>query len=188
MNLDAQIEAILFWKAEPVSVKKLASILEKTEPEIREAVATLRTNLATHRGLTLIELDDEITLGTAKDMSSLIEKLTKEELMKDLGKAGLETLSIILYQGPLPRAEIDYIRGVNSQFILRNMLIRGLIEKVENPADRRSFLYKPTMQLLAHLGLSSTSSLPDFDVVRKNIEAFKAAEIVAEAAHEISQN
>ena len=121
-------------------------------------------------------------------MSSLIEKLTKEELMKDLGKAGLETLSIILYQGPLPRAEIDYIRGVNSQFILRNMLIRGLIEKVENPADRRSFLYKPTMQLLAHLGLSSTSSLPDFDVVRKNIEAFKAAEIVAEAAHEISQN
>jgi segregation and condensation protein B len=187
MTLDAQIEAILFWKAEPVSVKKLASILEKNEAEIREAVAILRTNVLANRGLTLIELEDEVTLGTAKDLSFLIEKLTKEELMKDLGKAGLETLSIILYQGPIPRAEIDYIRGVNSQFILRNMLIRGLIEKVENPADRRSFLYKPTMELLAHLGLSAVSSLPDYETVRKNIETFKAAEIVAEAAASIEE-
>ncbi len=190
MTLDAQIEAILFWKAEPISVKKLASILEKTEAEIREAVATLKVNLANSsagnpRGLTLIELEDEVTLGTSKDLSGLIEKLTKEELMKDLGKAGLETLSIILYQGPISRAEIDYIRGVNSQFILRNMLVRGLVEKVENPTDRRSFLYKPTMDLLAHLGLSSISGLPDYETVRKNIETFKAAEVVAEAAHDI---
>ncbi len=184
MTLDAQIEAVLFWKAEPVSVKKLVSILEKTEAEVREGIVTLKSSLE-NRGLTLIELEDEVTLGTSKDLSGLIEKLTKEELMKDLGKAGLETLSIILYQGPILRSEIDYIRGVNSQFILRNMLIRGLIEKVENPVDRRSFLYKPTMALLAHLGLSGISSLPDYETVRKNIETFKAAEIVAEAANDI---
>ena len=182
MTLDAQLEAVLFWKAEPVSVKKLAAILEKTEAEVREGIVMLKTRLE-NRGLTLIELEDEVTLGTSKDLSSLIEKLTKEELMKDLGKAGLETLSIILYQGPILRSEIDYIRGVNSQFILRNMLIRGLIEKVENPVDRRSFLYKPTMELLAHLGLSGISELPDYETVRKNIEKFKAAEIVAEAAN-----
>jgi segregation and condensation protein B len=74
--------------------------------------------------------------------------------VKDLGKAGLETLSIILYQGPISRAEIDYIRGVNSNFILRNLLIRGLIERVENPHDQRSFLYKPTLELISYLGLS----------------------------------
>jgi segregation and condensation protein B len=181
MTLDAQIEAILFWKAEPVSIKKLASILEKSEADIRAGIAALRVNLSgsnggASRGLTLIELEDEVTLGTAKELSGLIEKLTKDELMKDLGKAGLETLSIILYQGPIARAEIDYIRGVNSQFILRNMLIRGLVEKVENPVDRRSFLYKPTMELITHLGLSGVSALPDYETVRKNIETFKAAE------------
>lgn len=174
MNLESQIEAILFWKAEPVQLKKLAVIVDKNETEVRNALASLAKSLA-GRGLTLIELEDEFTLGTAKELSGLIEKLSKEELMKDLGKAGLETLSIILYQGPIPRAEIDYIRGVNSQFILRNLLIRGLIQKVENPKDHRSFLYKPTLELIAHLGLSSISGLPDYESIRKNIETFKAA-------------
>jgi segregation and condensation protein B len=174
MNLDAQIEAVLFWKAEPVSVKKLAEIFAKNEKEIREAVVILKNNLQ-NRGLTLLDLDDSVSLGTAREMSSLIEKLTKEELVRDLGKAGLETISIVLYQGPITRAEIDYIRGVNSQFILRNLLIRGLVEKVENPADRRSFLYKPTMDLLAHLGVSAITDLPDYENVKKNIAAFKAA-------------
>lgn len=176
MTLDAQIEAVLFWKAEPVSVKKLASILGKNEKEIREAVAALKTNLQTqNRGLTLIELEDEITLGTSKDISALIEKLTKEELVKDLGKAGLETLSIILYQGPLTRSEIDYIRGVNSQFILRNLLVRGLVDKVENPKDRRAFLYKSSFDLLSFLGISNIADLPDYESVRRNIDAFKTA-------------
>jgi segregation and condensation protein B len=174
MNLDAQIEAVLFWKAEPVSVKKLAEIFAKNEKEIREAVVILKNNLQ-NRGLTLLDLDDSVSLGTAREMSPLIEKLTKEELVRDLGKAGLETISIVLYQGPITRAEIDYIRGVNSQFILRNLLIRDLVEKVENPADRRSFLYKPTMDLLAHLGVSAITDLPDYENVKKNIAAFKAA-------------
>jgi segregation and condensation protein B len=182
MSLDAQIEAVLFWKAEPMSIKKLANTFGKNETEIREAVGILKKNLlgtdggtSSGRGLTLIELDDSVSLGTAREMSPLIEKLTKEELVRDLGKAGLETISIVLYQGPITRAEIDYIRGVNSQFILRNLLIRGLVEKVENPADRRSFLYKPTMDLLAHLGVSAITDLPDYENVRKNIAAFKAA-------------
>jgi len=176
MTLDAQIEAVLFWKAEPISVKKLASTLEKSEDEIRAAMAVLKTNLQNqNRGLTLIELENEITLGTSKDISALIEKLTKEELVKDLGKAGLETLSIILYQGPITRSEIDYIRGVNSQFIVRNLLVRGLVEKVENPKDRRAFLYKSSFDLLSFLGISNITDLPDYESVRKNIEAFKMA-------------
>lgn len=199
MNLDAQIEAVLFWKAEPVSIKKLAEVFGKKEAEIREAVAELKKNLSGKnagdrpRGLTLLELEDEVSLGTAKEMSPFIEKLTKEELIRDLGKAGLETISIVLYQGPISRAEIDYIRGVNSQFILRNLLIRGLVEKVENPADRRSFLYKPTMDLLSHLGVSAIADLPDYENVRKNIAVFKAAADSAESPlaaeeNEISQN
>ncbi|MEK7641555.1 MAG: SMC-Scp complex subunit ScpB [Patescibacteria group bacterium] len=172
MNLSAQLEAVLFWKAEPVSVKKLASLLGSDVEAINAGLQDLESALK-GRGLTLVRTDDEVMLGTAKEISALIEQLTKEELTRDLGKAGLETLSIILYQGPISRADIDYIRGVNSQFIVRNLLIRGLVERVENPKDARSFLYKTTLQLLSHLGLPKVEELPEYEQVRRDIEGFK---------------
>ncbi|MDD5164990.1 MAG: SMC-Scp complex subunit ScpB [Candidatus Pacebacteria bacterium] len=189
MNLSQQLEAILFWKAEPVTFKKLAQLLsiEKTdlpaqagttegvkvtEEQIKVGLIELEKTLQ-GRGLSLVQTDTEVMLGTAKELSPLIEKLTKEELTRDLGKAGLETLSIILYQGPISRADIDYIRGVNSQFIVRNLLIRGLVERVDNPKDARSFLYKTTLDLLAHLGISKIEELPEYEKVRADIESFK---------------
>lgn len=172
MNLAAKIEAILFWKAEPVSIKKLASLLDVKAEEIKAGLAELEKSLA-GRGVTLVQTDEDVMLGTAKELSPLIEQLTKDELTRDLGKAGLETLSIILYQGPLSRADIDYIRGVNSQFILRALLIRGLVERIDNPNDARSYLYKTTLDLLSHLGVSKVSELPEYETVRKEIEIFK---------------
>ncbi len=189
MNLSAQIEAVLFWKAEPVAIKKLATLLGVGVAEIRTALTELEQTLQTRgSGLTLVQTDEEVTLGTAKDLSSLIEKLTKDELSRDLGKAGLETLSIVLYQGPISRANIDYIRGVNSQFILRALLIRGLVERIDNPADARSFLYKPTLQLLSHMGVSKITDLPDYEQVRKDIEVFKASTGVEAATEASSQS
>ena len=174
LPLESQIEALLFWKAEPLSIKKLSALLKIDAEQVKAAVSNLQEQLK-GRGLTLVQWEDEVTLGTAKEVSELIESLTKEELTKDLGKAGLETLSIILYQGPLSRADIDYIRGVNSQFILRNLLVRGLIERVDNPQDQRSFLYKPTLELISHLGISKIEEMPDFETVRTDIENFKHA-------------
>jgi segregation and condensation protein B len=182
-NLSAKLEAILFWKAEPITFKKLAQLLstEKTseseavkvtESDIKAGLTELENTLK-GRGLTLVQTDTEVMLGTTKELSPLIEQLTKEELSRDLGKAGLETLSIVLYQGPISRADIDYIRGVNSQFILRNLLIRGLVERIDNPKDARSFLYKTTLDLLAQLGVSKIEELPEYDKVRADIEAFK---------------
>jgi segregation and condensation protein B len=170
MTLDAQIESLLFWKGEPMSFKKLADILKKTPEEIHEAVLLLETKLA-GRGIQLVKKDDEIMLGSAAEMGPIIETLIKEELVRDLGKAGLETLSIILYRGPVARRDIDYIRGVNSQFILRNLLVRGLVEKVPNPEDQRTFLYKPTFDLLTHMGLSSIEQLPEYKGIQTELEA-----------------
>lgn len=172
MTLPQQIEAILFWKAEPVAVGKLASLLNTDVETVRKGIAELEVQL-NGRGIALVRTDDEVMLGTSKELSSLIEQLTKDELTRDLGKAGLETLSIVLYQGPITRAEIDYIRGVNSQFILRALLIRGLVERVDNPKDQRSFLYKTTLELLAHLGISKVEDLPEYERVRKDIEAVR---------------
>ena len=111
-------------------------------------------------------------LTTITEASELIKQITKEELTKDLGKAALETLAIVLYQGPISRADIDYIRGVNSSFILRNLMIRGLIERMNNPNDPRGYLYRPTFELLSHLGITSVKELPEFDTVQENLTDF----------------
>lgn len=171
MTLDAKLEAVLFFKAEPLSIKKLTQILKTDEPEVRSAVETLKGKLQ-ERGITLIEKNDEVMLGTAGDASGIIDELSREELSRDLGKAGLETLSIVLYRGPITRSGIDYIRGVNSTFILRNLLIRGLVEKVPNPSDQRSFLYRATFDLLAHLGISRVEDLPEYGSTNESIEKF----------------
>jgi segregation and condensation protein B len=185
-SLSTQLEAVLFWKAEPISIKKLAALLHVGPESVKEGLKELEEKLK-GRGLTLVQTDEEVMLGTAKELSPLIEQLTKDELNRDLGKAGLETLSIVLYQGPISRADIDYIRGVNSQFILRNLLIRGLVERVDNPADARSFLYQTTLSLLAHLGISKREDLPEYSKVREDMETFKQSAKESEAATESTQ-
>ena len=173
-NIDQKIEAILFWKGEPVSIKKLAQFLNTNEEEIKTGISSLKEKLQ-NRGVSLIENDGDVMLTTNGECSEIVESIAKEELQKDLGKASIETLSIILYQGPIRRSEIDYVRGVNSQFILRNLLVRGLIEKEPDPKDARTFLYKPSFELLAHLNLQNVSEMPEYEIVRKDIESFKEA-------------
>jgi len=169
LSLDSEIEAILFWKGEPQSIKKLAASLGKKEEEILTALEVLKEKIK-DRGVELVFKDDEVMLGTAAKLSHIIERLTKEELVRDLGKAGLETISIIAYKGPISRAEVDYIRGVQSTFILRNLQIRGLVERVNNPKDARSFLYKPTFELLQFLGVSKIEDLPEYEKVKVEFE------------------
>ena len=168
-DCSTEIEAILFWKGEPQSIKKLAASLGKKEEDILVSLEILKEKIK-DRGVELVFKDDEVMLGTAAKLSHIIERLTKEELVRDLGKAGLETISIIAYKGPISRAEIDYIRGVQSNFILRNLQIRGLVERVNNPKDARSFLYKPTFELLQFLGVSKIEDLPEFEKVKAEFD------------------
>ena len=168
-DCSTEIEAILFWKGEPQSIKKLAVSLGKKEEDILASLEILKEKIK-DRGVELVFKDDEVMLGTAAKLSHIIERLTKEELVRDLGKAGLETISIIAYKGPISRAEIDYIRGVQSNFILRNLQIRGLVERVNNPKDARSFLYKPTFELLQFLGVSKIEDLPEFEKVKAEFD------------------
>ncbi len=179
--LEQKIEALLFWKGEPVTRKWLSQALGITEGMVNDGILALEEKLK-DRGLSLLIKEDEITLGTRKDFSDLIEKVTKEELSRDIGRAGVETLAIVLYKGPISRRDIDYIRGVNSNFILRNLMIRGLVEKVTNENDQRSFLYKPTFDLLSHLGIEKIEMLPEFEAVKKELEAFEKAEDAKEQA------
>lgn len=175
MDTSSLIEAVLFWQAEPVAIANLAKWLGQAETEIQTALTELETKLA-DRGIKLVRKDDAVMLGTAPEASQLIERLTKEELSRDLGKASLETLAIITYQGPVTRAQIDYVRGVNSSFILRHLQIRDLIEKIPNPLDSRSWLYRPTFQLLTHLGVTRIEELPDYEQVKTELVNLASAD------------
>ena len=186
MKLEQKIESILFWKAEPISIKRLSSLLGENEEAIKTSLDELDVTLK-ERGIRLIRKDDEVAIGTAPESSSLIEKLSKDELSRDIGKAGLETLSIILFYGPIARRDIDYVRGVNSTFIIRNLLIRGLVERIEDSHDQRVFLYKPTFDLLMHLGISKVEDLPDYKAVREEFESFVANKDKVEKESEVTQ-
>ncbi len=181
-NLENKIEVILFFKGEPVTLKKLEEILKVSKEEITEAVSNLKNNLS-GRGVVLIQKEDQISMGTAPEFSILIENLQKEELNKDLSKASLETLSIVLYKSGVSRAEIDYIRGVNSSFTLRALSVRGLVEKTSDPKDSRKYIYKPTLELLSFMGVKSIEELIDYEEVKKMVEV-GAKEMTSEMADE----
>jgi len=191
MTLEAKIEAVLFWKGEPITLAKLATLVGSDKDEVKNALITLSGSLK-NRGLSVVINDDEVELRTAPDASILIEKLTKDELMRDLGKAGLETLSIVIYKHPIKRSEIDYIRGVNSSFILRNLLMRGLVERVSEKEGEsgRGFSYRPTIELFSYLGVSKIEDLPEYTRVKADLEAFENAvkeEVTSVASVEIEQ-
>jgi segregation and condensation protein B len=125
----------------------------------------------------LVRKGSEVAIGTRGEAGALIQTLAKEELSKDLGKAGLETIAIVLYQGPVTRARIDYIRGVNSSFMLRHLLVRGLVERTPNPEDQRSYLYQPSFALLQQLGLKRLEDLPNYEAFRAEaVERLNALE------------
>ncbi|MEX2052194.1 MAG: SMC-Scp complex subunit ScpB [Candidatus Paceibacterota bacterium] len=168
MQLEQKIEAILFFKNEPVAIKRLGEILKVGREDIISAILVLGENLK-NRGVTLVKNGDEVMLGTAPEASTILEDLQKEELSRDLSKASLEALSIILYKNGANRADIDYIRGVNSSFTLRALSVRGLVEKTLDPKDNRRYIYKPSFELLSFMGVKSVDELPDYQEVNTSI-------------------
>ena len=171
MRLEQLIEALLFFKGEPMKINELIKLTKNSESDVKLAVVNLGINLD-GRGIVLVEKDGEVALGTSPEASEAIAEMRQTELSRDIGKAGLETLAIVIYKGPVARSEIDYIRGVNSTFTLRNLMIRGLVERKTNPTDSRGFLYKPTLELLAFLGVGSMEDLPRYLEVEQELKTF----------------
>lgn len=174
MSLDVLIEALLFYKAAPQNKQKLIKLFAVPEEEFTAAIATLKNRLEI--GATrLIETDTEIQLATAAELSTFIESLRKQDMTGEIGKAGAETLAIILYREPISRTEIDRIRGVNSSFILRNLLMRGLINRESITGNGYQFRISST--LLQHLGVTDKRQLPQYSEFMSAIDAFDNADL-----------
>jgi segregation and condensation protein B len=160
LDLIAKIESLLFVAPSAVTSAQLASALEMPVAEVERGLAELEKQYQA-RGLRVQRHNQYIQLTSAPEAAQVIERFLGIEATAKLSRAGLETLSIIAYEQPVTRPEIDAVRGVNSDGALKSLLGKGLIQeagRAERPG--RPILYITTADFLGHFGLSSLKDLP----------------------------
>jgi len=160
LPLSVKLEALLFVAAEPVTNAQLATALDVAPSVIERGLNELDASLAT-RGLRLQRHAGRVQLTTAPQLAELIERFLGLEATSHLSRAALETLAIIAYQQPVTRPQIDSVRGVNSDSMLKSLLNKGLIlESGRADGPGRPILYSTTPEFLQHFGLSSILEMP----------------------------
>ena len=169
----ASLEAILFIQGEPITKKRIGKILNLAIEDLEKVLDELQKRLEERdRGLFLVLDAEKVQLVTKPKFSNLLEGFAKEELSEELTPASVEALSILAYLGPISRSQLDFIRGVNSTFILRNLLVRGLIERSPDPKSPNTYLYQPSFELLRHLGLKNKEELPEYEKYQELLKNF----------------
>lgn len=163
MNYKAIIEGLLFVSGdEGLSLKELCDITEKTKEEVSVLIKELYNDYESiEKGIHIEFLGNKFKLTTKKEHKEFYKKLIKEEQNSILSQSSLETLAIIAYNGPITRIEIDEIRGVNSSYIIRKLLLKGLIEAVgKSEIAGKPIIYNITTRFLDYFGLGSIEELP----------------------------
>lgn len=171
----ASLEALLFIHGEPLTHKKIGAVLQLEDGECGVLIEELKKKLDDGaRGLQLVSDREKIQLATKPEFNKILEDFVKEELTEDLTPASLEALSIVAYLGPISRAKIEYLRGVNSMVILRSLMIRGLVERFPDPEHPSGYLYQPTFELMKHLGITEKEHLPEYQKFQELLKVFEA--------------
>lgn len=165
--LASLLESILFVASKPIGLKKLAEATKTSEEEVLSAVSELR-EIREGSGLVILEAFGKYQLATNGENAKAVAEFLTSDLKEQLTDASLEVLAVIAYRGPVTRAEVDAVRGVNSQYSIRHLLMRGLIEK-SGEGQGRSPRYQITTDLLGQLGISRVGDLPNFETVQTQI-------------------
>ena len=158
----AIFEALLFAEGAPLSIKPLADAAACTSEDAIISLHALARSLS-GRGIMLIERNETYQLVTRPEYGTYMSSLKRRDLDGPLTQPQLETLAVIAYRGPARKSEVDYLRGVNSTFTLRNLLTRGLIDRMTPAADGdRAPQYQISSEFLNHLGLTAVRELPSY--------------------------
>jgi len=169
-NNNAQkLQALLYAHGGEMKHQEVAALLNINRDEVSAYASQLRALLDGH-GLELLETPTTLSLRTKEAYSDFLSQLQNNEAQKDIGAAGLEILAIVLYKNGASRATIDYIRGVNSSATLRQLTLRGLLERARDENDSRAWLYTVTPELLAHMGVASPRELPEYETLSATLE------------------
>ena len=164
--LEAKIEALLAVSPRPLDIKKLAELTGSSKDEARIAVASLSNRLReAGSGVAVVRVDDEVRMGSAPETTETVKAFIKDETTGELTRPQLETLTVIAYRAPVSKAELEQIRGVNCTMIIRNLLMRGLVdERMESGVAQ----YSVSMEFMSFLGATSVAGLPDYETLRRD--------------------
>jgi len=185
----AALEAALFAYGEPMPRATLVELLDIKPEQLDGLVAAYKASLEsdTARGLTLLDQGKTVQLVTKPAGSNIVSSLFKAEVAEELTQAALETLALVTYFGPLQRSKLEYIRGVNSAFTLRNLLVRGLIERVPEAGRTGSYQYQASADLLRHVGVRGKEELPDFATLQELLSRTDEQQAAAKEASASAQ-
>ena len=167
LTKEAALEAMLFASGESVPIKRLSEVLELTEGKTIKLLEELKKKYDddVKCGIRLVRLEDSYQLSSKKEYYEAIRDLTERKRRASLSNAGLEVLSIVAYNQPITRSTIEFIRGVNSDGALNNLIASGLVEEVGRlDAPGRPMLFGTSEEFLRCFDLSSISELPDIDL------------------------
>ena len=154
------VESLLFVADEPVTAARLAAALGVELTQVETAIAELSVNLQ-RRGIRLQQKGDRVQLATMPEAAAAIERFLGLEVSPRLSPAALETLAMIAYRQPMTRTQLEAVRGVNCDGVLRTLLSRGLIEEQGRlEAVGRPILYGTTFEFLQYFGLTQLQQLP----------------------------
>lgn len=177
MSIKSKIESLLFISAKPMTVNQLADLIKMDKKEIIKSASELLEDYKNHQtGMQIINDGAKYQMVSSPENAKVIQEFIKDETTGELSKPSLEALTIIAYRGPVSKIDLDRIRGVNCALILRNLLLRGLIEG-KSDKKKNEIYYTATFDFIRFLGLNSINDLPDYaklhqdDTIDKMLEA-----------------
>ena len=167
------IEGLLFVSGEDgLTLDEISKIIEKDKEDIKKVIQELYKDYEDiNRGIKLEYLGNHFKLTTKNEHKDYYKKLFDEEENSTLSESCLEVLAIIAYNAPITRTEVDEIRGVNSSYAIRKLLIKNLIEEVgKYELPGRPKLYTVTSNFLDYFGLGSIDDLPKLNIKKESTE------------------
>ncbi len=165
-NLKSAVEAIIFASERPVTVEQLKKVLDSPgSEEVRKIVGELKSEYETqNRGFRIVEIAGGFQMITCAAFAPFLKKLYKDRSVDKLSKPALESLAIIAYKQPLTKAEIESLRNVNVDGVMKNLVDKNLIRICgRKKIPGRPFVFGTTRQFLEHFGLKSLEDLPKFE-------------------------
>ena len=187
IELKNKIESLLFISHKPITVSEVAKVIGVEKKEIEEAINILAEEYGEkNSGIQIIRIDGKFQMASSSNSSEVISKFLKSEITGELTRPSLETLTIVAYRGPISKTELELLRGVNCSLILRNLLMRGLIEGHD---DKQAGVvkYTVTLDFLKYLGMNQISELPDYERLNKNNNLDKLLNGLGEESKEIKE-
>ena len=151
-----------------MATKQLVGIIKKTSKEIEQAGDELVNDYKeAMRGIQIIKNNSKYQMVSSPDNAKLVQEFIKDETTGELSRPSLETLTIIAYRGPVAKIDLDRIRGINCSLIVRNLLVRGLIEAKYSNKKKETY-YNVTFDFIKFLGVNDIKELPDYERLNKD--------------------